>query len=129
MGSFEICRKLSPYALSTVAPVYGGSSFHEGTEGERLRVELQLQALPQPTSFVWLSSNGGNSPLVVGGNIVDLGASYIEFYPVTRTDAGTYNVTSSNYAGTASFVFTVEVYCESVVFSGIGTYLMLSFLS
>ena len=105
--------------MSIVAPIYDGSAFYEEIEGERLRVDLQLLALPQPTSFIWLSSNRGNSPLVVGGNIVGLGASYIVFSPVTRTDAGTYNVTSSNYAGTTSFVFTVEVYCESVVFSEI----------
>lgn len=93
-------------------PKYSGPSIHEGREGERLRVQLELEAFPLP-SFVWLSSNTGDSPLVVGGNIVDLGASYIEFFPVRREDAGTYNVTSTNYAGTSSFIVTVDVICES----------------
>lgn len=98
--------------------MYEGPSVHAAIEGQRLRVELQLNALPPPTSFAWLFSNGGDEPLVIGGNIVDVGASFIEFLPVTRADAGTYSVTSSNFGGSGTFVLTVEVYCESELFRG-----------
>lgn len=105
------------HILSVALPSYNGPSIFEVTEGDVLEVEIEFVAFPTPTSFVWLASNSPESPLIVGGNIVELGLNYISFSQVTRADAGTYNVTSYNIVGRGTFQFTLIVNCELLLMS------------
>ena len=71
-------------------------------------LDLNLTANPIPTDYQWQKdsvniSNGGRFTLTVNQISID---------DALRTDAGTYNLTSTNRAGTGSVSFDLQVHCK-----------------
>ena len=68
---------------------------------------LNLTGDPFPTldTLVWTF----NGQVLSGGGGIDLGLDFVEFDAVSRSNAGTYTVFSSNAAGNASFEFELVV--------------------
>ena len=104
-----------PY-IHTEPPVYEGLLRYEAIEDQQdFRITLNLTGNPIPMlgTLVW-TFNG--QELSLGGGMdgagISLGLDFIEFETVSRNNAGTYTVFSSNAAGNASFEFELEVFCK-----------------
>ena len=90
----------------TDQPVYIVNDTFTFTEGDRVRIELQLDANPLPIIFEWFF-NGLPLPLMPG---LDLGRDVIDISIATILDTGNYTVTSTNAAGSGSgnFMLVIE---------------------
>ncbi len=64
--------------------------------------------LPLNNTLTWTL----NGQSLTDGDGVNLGLDFLQLSPINRIHAGTYNVTSSNIAGSATFEFMVFVSCE-----------------
>ena len=98
----------------TDKPGYMGEAEYNVSEGSKdIRIELILDANPVPedTNFNWFY-NG--QPLMNGQSGVMLGVDFIQFRSVSRVNAGSYRVVSSNTAGSGDFSFQLRVDCKYI---------------
>ncbi len=95
--------------LLIAPPVYTVADRFFAIEGDILRIDPILDAIPFPTIFSW-TRNGVPYTPPSGGSV---GADFIDFGgPIDRSVAGTYMVSSTNDAGTGSATFELIIYCE-----------------
>ena len=83
-------------------------------EGARdFRIQLILDSNPSPLEgdFSWFFNN---QPLTDEQDGILLGADFIQIGNVSRRNAGTYRVLSSNTAGSSEFSFQLVVNCELI---------------
>ena len=73
--------------------------------GETVRIQLELDAFPDPFNFTWFF-NG--QPLVLRPGL-NFGLTFIEFDGVNIADAGNYTVRATNIAGTGTFGIALTV--------------------
>ena len=93
-------------------------------EGNPVRIDLLLDAKPDPFTFNWqfegqpLSTPQGGS---LGVDFIDFGSS------IDRTASGNYFIESTNDAGTGNATFQLIVYCECShpVFSSTSRHLLM----
>ena len=100
----------------TDQPEYAGETTYVIDEGSRdYRIELMLDSSPVPvdSNFFWFFND---LPLVDGQNGVVLGVNFIQFRSVSRVNAGSYRVMSSNSAGSGGFNFELRVNCTCSYF-------------
>ncbi len=90
---------------------YGGIDRYEVTEGDSLKVEIEISGFPIPSESSWMSDTSGE--ITLGGDVTGLGVNLLEFSQVLRSDSGTYTVSTSNCAGSISFQLQIIVLCES----------------
>ena len=93
----------------TDAPEYSGRSQYQANEGARdFRIQLTLDSNPIPSdgNFSWFFND---QPLVDGEDGVVLGVDFLQIGNVSRGNAGSYRVVSSNIAGSRSFTFQLVV--------------------
>ena len=98
----------TPYCLDP--PVYTVNDRFAVIEGERLLINLTLDANPTPgqENFTW-SFNG--IELSQSGDL-NFGLDFIDFGVVNRNEAGSYMVEATNLAGTGDAMFQLVVYCK-----------------
>ena len=94
----------------TDPPVYTVDSRIAVVEGDLVRINLTLDANPDPTSFTWTRDGVPFTP-PPGGSV---GVNFIDFGgPINRTAGGSYTVQSTNDAGTGNATFQLEILCEN----------------
>ncbi|XP_064396499.1 uncharacterized protein LOC135343434 [Halichondria panicea] len=93
-------------------PVYTVDSRIAVVEGDLVRINLTLDANPDPTSFTWTRDGVPFTP-PPGGSV---GVNFIDFGgPINRTAGGTYTVQSTNDAGTGNATFQLDIYYPPVI--------------
>lgn len=93
------------FLLSSVPPNYTDVfDTREVIKGENFLLLLNLEARPAVTAF-----NFTKDGVPYSG---DISPTRLNISDVSRADAGVYNVTASNTLGSASFAFTLIVFCE-----------------
>ncbi len=79
-------------------------------EGDLVRINLTLDANPDPSSFTWTRDGAPFTP-PTGGS---LGVDFIDFGgPIDRSAGGSYFIESTNDAGMGNATFQLDVYCEN----------------
>ena len=94
------------------APEYSGRTQYQANEGARdFRIQLTLDSSPIPSdgNFSWFFNN---QPLRDGEDGVTLGVDFVQIGNVSRRNAGSYRVSSSNTVGSSSFTFQLVVNSE-----------------
>ena len=92
--------------------MYNGEKIYSVDEGSRdFRIELTLDSNPVPVDgdFIWFFND---LPLIDGRNGVVFGVNFIQFRIMSRVNAGSYRVMSSNTAGSGGFDFELKVNCK-----------------
>ena len=96
----------------TDAPEYSGKTLYQANEGARdFRIQLVLDSnpIPRDENFSWFFNN---QSLMSGVNGILLGVDFIIIRNVSRENAGSYRVLSSNPIGSNDFTLQLFVNCE-----------------
>ena len=101
------------YSFSYIdAPEYSGRTQFQVNEGARdFRIQLALDSNPIPSdgNFSWFFNN---RPLTEEQDGVILGLDFIQIGNVSRRNAGTYRVLTSNIVGSSEFTLQLAVNCK-----------------
>ena len=96
----------------------------EGSQDFRIELTLDSNPIPDDGNLLWFF-NG--QPLVNGVNGIMFGVDFIQFRSLSRVNAGSYRVMSSNAAGSGEFSFQLRVNCKGfpLCFTGCYNYICL----
>ena len=100
------------YIEHTDQPRYSGEAIynvHEGSQNIRIELVLDSSPIPDDTNFSWFFED---QMLVDGEDGITFGVDFIQFRSVSRVNAGSYRVMSSNAAGSGDFSFQLRVNCK-----------------